>query len=191
LGYYAGNITGFYDGLTLGAVKAFQLAQGITSDGVVGPTTYYRLGLSNNVAAPSPLGLAWPPAPAPTVTVCSVALTSTTSNLTPYGEASLVINQSQGFESLDVVGNFLPSPSSYGSSYTIYLFTLTNPSTLQVLVTQPMVRVSGPTPPTDWAGAYSPGVSTITKGIVNVYPAVSASGPMGASILRGNLQNCH
>ena len=190
LGFYSGAITGYYDGPTLAAVRAFQTSKGITVDGVVGPVTFFQLGLSNNAAAPSPLAIAWPPAPAPRVTVCSIGLTSTTSNLTPYGEASLVINQSQGFESLDVVGNYLPAPSFYGSSYNTYVFTLTDPTTLQVLVTLTMTLVSPPTAPTDWAGAYSPGVSTIKPGIVTVYPAVSTTGALGPAVLQGNLQHC-
>lgn len=192
LGFYAGRITGYYDKATMVAVTAFQGSRGITKDGVVGPSTYYQLGLANAVAAPSPLAIAWPPATPPTqVTVCSVALVSTGPDLHPCGEATLMVNQAEGFESLDVVGNYLPLPSTYGSAYTIYVFTLTDPSTSKVLVTQPMVLVSGPTAPTDWAGAYSPGVSDIRRGIVNVYPAQSPGGQLGSSVLRGTLQACH
>ncbi|MCL5116043.1 MAG: peptidoglycan-binding protein [Firmicutes bacterium] len=191
LGFYSGRITGYYDAATLAAVKAFQTAQGITSDGVVGPVTFYRIGKNNVKAAPKPLGIAWPPTapPSPSVTVCSVGLTSQTMDLHPYGEATHVINQLEGFESLDVVGNMLYPPSHYGSSYTGYVFTLTNPSTSTIVATVKMTRVSTSTNPSDWAGAYSPGVSTIPEGIVRVYP-VTSTNVKGPLVLEGNLQDC-
>jgi peptidoglycan hydrolase-like protein with peptidoglycan-binding domain len=185
LGYYSGRITGFYDAATLTAVKAFQTAQGITADGVVGPVTFYNFGLRNPNPAPQPLGIAWPAAPTPSVTVCSVGLTTTTSDLHPYGEATLVINQLEGFESLDVVGNLLPSLS--GTSYAGYVFTLTNPSTGVVVVTGTMNPL---TTDGDWAGSYSPGVSTIPAGTVTIYP-VTSGGTQGPSVVSGNLANCH
>jgi len=61
IGLYLGNIQGYYDGPTRTAVVAFQQAKKVTADGVVGPVTFYQLGLSNAVAAPLPLGISWPP----------------------------------------------------------------------------------------------------------------------------------
>lgn len=192
LGYYAGSVTGYYDSATLSAVKAFQTAQGITADGVVGPQTFYRIGLRNNLAAPGPLAVAWPPTapPTPGVTVCSVGLVSQTANLHPYGEATLVVNTSEGFESLDVVANLMVDPSTLGS-FNGYQFTLVNPSTGATIVTQPMLLVNGTTAQGDWAGTYSPGVSTIAKGVVNVLPVNTHTGVAGAAVLSGSLANCH
>ncbi len=60
LGLYSGSIQGYYDAPTLAAVKAFQASKAITADGVVGPQTFYHLGLSNPEAVPTPLTIAWP-----------------------------------------------------------------------------------------------------------------------------------
>jgi peptidoglycan hydrolase-like protein with peptidoglycan-binding domain len=188
LGYYSGNITGYYDAKTVSAVKKFQTAMGIASDGIVGPSTFYQLGLNNNVPAPVPLGVSWPPSIVPKVTACSVPLVTQSTDLHPYGVASLVINQREGFESLDVVGNFLPDPSTFGSRFTQYTFTLTDPRTGQVIVTAPMVQTPTSVSPEDWVGTFSPGVKTIVQGIVTIYP--SGSGGLGPSVLSGNLQQC-
>ncbi len=189
LGYYSGRITGYYDAATRTAVIAFQTAKGITADGVVGPVTFYRLGRSNNVPAPSPLPISWPPAPAPRVTVCSVALVST-STLHPYGEAALVINREEGFESLDVVINMVNPPSNYGS-FDAFRVTLTDPNSGVVVANSNMVRVSSSTNPADWAGTYSPGVRVIPKGLVKVYPVNVSTGLLGPLLFQGNLADCH
>ena len=60
LGLYAGPVTGYYDAASRSAVLAFQSASGIAADGVVGPQTFYHLGLRNAVPAPQPLGVPWP-----------------------------------------------------------------------------------------------------------------------------------
>ncbi|MCY0878778.1 MAG: peptidoglycan-binding protein [Firmicutes bacterium] len=190
LGYYAGRLTGYYDALTESAVVAFQRASGIRADGVVGPMTFYHLGLNNATPAPSPLSIVWPAGPSPTVSVCSVALLSQTANLHPYGVASLVINEAEGFESLDVVGNFLNPPGTFGN-FSSYAFTLTDPLSGEVLETIPMVRTSTTTNPGDWAGSFSPGVKTIPQGVVTVYPYNRTTGSLGAPVLQGSLANCH
>jgi hypothetical protein len=123
------------------------------------------------------------------VSVCSVGLASSTSSLHPYGAATLVVNQSEGFESVDVVGNMLPAPSSYGLQYNGYSFTLTNPATGAVIATEKMVIIPG-MPPNDWAGAYSPGVVSIPQGVVTVY-ASTMFGGLGPAVLSGALANCH
>jgi hypothetical protein len=170
-------------------VVAFQTASGIAADGVVGPMTFYQLGLANPVPAPSPLGLSWPIAPAPTVRVCAIGLTSQTPDLHPYGEASLVINQAEGFESLDVVGNMLNAPYTYGQ-YNGYLFTLTDPVSGRVIETIAMVQTSASINPGDWAGTFSPGVKTIPPGMVSIYPTNTATGQTGPVVLQGNLKDC-
>ena len=191
LGFYTGAINGFYNAATVAAVQAFQRAQGITADGNVGQMTYYRLGLQNPNPAPSPFPVIWPPTTPPvSVTTCGVGLTSQTSDLHPYGEATIAINRLEGFESLDVVGNNLPAPSTFGSQYGAYAFTLTNPSTGQVIASQLMTPLPGGA--NDWGGSLSVGVATIPKGLVTVYPTRtgSATGPYGTAVLRGNLTNC-
>ncbi|PSR21622.1 MAG: peptidoglycan-binding protein [Sulfobacillus acidophilus] len=190
LSYYSGRITGYYDAATKSAVMAFQTASGIAVDGIVGPSTYYQLGLANNVPAPSPLGVAWPIAPVPQVTVCSIGLASQTADLHPYGEATLVVNQLEGFESLDVVGNMLNPPYSYGQ-YNSFLFTLTDPVTGQVIENIAMVPTNKGQNPGDWAGTFSPGVKAIPAGTVSIYPVNTITGQMGPLLLQGHLKNCH
>ncbi|MDA8192416.1 MAG: peptidoglycan-binding protein [Thermaerobacter sp.] len=188
LGFFSDDITGFYREETERAVRNFQRSQAITVDGVVGPETFYRLGLQNPEAAPAPLDVAWPPAIIPElVEVCSVALTSQTSDLHPYGAACVVVNQAEGFESLDVTGNLLPNPGDLGP-YSTYFFTLTNPSTGLLVLTAPMIPL-----PTDqdWAGSYSPGVSTIVRGVVAIRPGTTGGAPLGPVVVAGNAANCH
>jgi len=182
LGLYCGPVHGLYDTATRFAVEAFQRSHDLTVDGVVGPATFHAIGRSNNLAAPLPLSVAWP-APSPQVSVCCVALTSATADLHPYGVASHVVNDREGFESLDVVGHQLPNPEA---PYDAYSFSLTDPATGQVVVTQRMSALS----PGDWAGTYSPGVKSIPKGPVRVFPS-SSGGAAGSPVLQGDLANCH
>lgn len=49
LGYYRGDLDGYYGPVTEAAVIQFQRGQGITPDGIVGPQTYDRLQLTNDV----------------------------------------------------------------------------------------------------------------------------------------------
>ena len=191
LGFYTGFFTGYYDAATIAAVRAFQASRGIGVDGEVGPITFHQLGIANPLPAPQPLGIAWPVIPTPQVSVCSIGLTSQTGDLHPYGVASLVINVAEGFESLDVVGNTLPNPSTFGSQFGAYAFQLTSSG---VVVAQfLMTALPSPISTGDWAGSYSPGVKTIPKGIVQVLPtpAGSATGPYGPVVLQGDLSQCH
>lgn len=191
LGFYTGPISGRYDTATVAAVQAFQRSQGIAVDGNVGVVTFYRLGLQNPNQAPGPFPISWPSTTPPvSVTTCTVGLVTQSADLHPYGEATIVVNELEGFESLDVVGNNLPAPSSFGSTFSAYALTLTNPSTGQVAASQLMTALPGGAD--DWGGSVSVGVATIPKGVVTVYPTVggSAGGPYGPAVLRGNLANC-
>lgn len=49
LGYYRGDLDGYYGPITEAAVIKFQRDQGITPDGIVGPQTYDRLQLTNDL----------------------------------------------------------------------------------------------------------------------------------------------
>ncbi len=189
LGYYVGNITGYYDAATRTAVLNFQAQNDIAADGVVGPQTFYHMGLVNPAAAPDPLGVAWPPAPAPNVTLCQTALLTQTPSLTPYGVATIAINQDEGFESLDVVGNLLPPPSSFGA-FNAYAFLLIDPSSGQTLAMEAMTLVSMDDNPGDWAGAYSPGVSSILPGRVSVYAYHTSTALYGSLVLQGTFSGC-
>lgn len=191
LGFYSGRITGYYDSLTVAAVRAFQANRGITVDGVVGQQTFFQMGRSNQVAAPLPLGIAWPASISVGVSTCCVGLVTQTSDLHPYGMAAIVTNEAEGFESLDVVGNMLPSPRSFGTAFAQYAFTLTTGS--GVVARGLMDRLPDSViSPSDWGGSYSPGVVSIPKGVVTIYPTHrgSRTGPYGPAVLSGDLTNC-
>lgn len=192
LGFYNGPITGYYDAATRAAVIAFQQSAGIAADGVVGQATYFALGQHNLVPAPSPMPIPPIGGVTPNVSTCCVPMTSATSDLHPYGEASHVVNLSEGFESLDVVGFMLPDPSTFGTQFDTYAFRVTN-STTGAVTTALMAQLPGlDGSPFDWAGSFSPGVHTIGVGPVQVVPTVSGSttGPFGPAVLQGNLSPC-
>jgi peptidoglycan hydrolase-like protein with peptidoglycan-binding domain len=185
LGYYGGRLTGYYDAATVAAVETFQGAAGIAVDGVVGPQTFYHLGLANPVAAPSPLGIAWPvsvppppPPPAP-VSECSVALMPTAIAASAYGGAVFVTVASGAF-SVDVVGNRLPDPSSIGPSYTQYVFTVTGSG--GVVYQSPMGQI--PTGPGYAGHVDGTGLIATPGGSTTVY-AATASGQLGPAVLTG------
>ncbi|MDA8345792.1 MAG: peptidoglycan-binding protein [Thermaerobacter sp.] len=52
---YKGPIDGYYGAATTAAVRAFQASSGIIVDGVVGPQTFYQIGLRNDIFAPIPM----------------------------------------------------------------------------------------------------------------------------------------
>lgn len=186
LGWYSGPVTGLYDAVTVQAVRAFQRSAGLNPNGVVGPDTFYQLGLMWGSPAPLPFPVAWPPQGV--VRVLAAPLTSATQDHHPYGMAAHVINVLEGFESLDVVGNFLPDPTSFGSQYGQYAFTLTGSQSRAIEAQGLMVKISTDSV-SDWAGSFSPGVKSIPPGDVAVMPtpAGSAGGPYGPVVLRGHL----
>lgn len=59
LGLYAGAIDGAFGPRTLAAVKAYQAANGLAVDGIVGPATWTAL-LAPVVRAPYPIPRCWP-----------------------------------------------------------------------------------------------------------------------------------
>lgn len=54
LGFYGGAVDGYFGTRTQQAVIAFQTSEGIVVDGVVGPVTFFHLGLNNANPAPIP-----------------------------------------------------------------------------------------------------------------------------------------
>ena len=49
-GYYSGSLDGIYGSKTVAAVKSFQRKNGLTADGVAGPATLSKMGLSSSAA---------------------------------------------------------------------------------------------------------------------------------------------
>lgn len=123
------------------------------------------------------------------VAVCASALASTNADLHPYGSAAHAINLLEGFESLNVSGNFLPPPGSLGPEFVQYVFLLIDHRTGRTIETLPMVQLPGGD---DWSGSFSPGVKTIPRGSVEVRPAPAGTDPsvLGAAVLRGDLRRC-
>ena len=52
-GYYTGNVDGINGPLTISAVKRFQKKYGLTQDGIVGPLTAAKMGISLNSSSGS------------------------------------------------------------------------------------------------------------------------------------------
>jgi peptidoglycan hydrolase-like protein with peptidoglycan-binding domain len=189
LGFYSGRVTGYYDAATRAAVVAFQRSAGIAQDGVVGPQTFWALGQRNQVPAPSPYPLP-PIGPAPEVSVCAVPLTSATSDPHPYGAAVHAVNRAAGFESVDVTGNLLPPPASFGTAFGQYAAQLSTSSGVTTIL---LVQLPGSgSGASDWAGSLSPGVQSLNVHQVTVVPtpAGSTTGPFGPVVLQGDLTPC-
>jgi peptidoglycan hydrolase-like protein with peptidoglycan-binding domain len=182
IGYQPGSHTGFYDAATMRAVEAFQTDQKIVVDGVVGPVTFYRLGLSNAVAAPSPMGVAWPEASPPvSLSECAVLLSPTTNAPTSYGLGG-VVETATGVFSIDVIGNALPAPSTFGTSYTSYAFTVDNSSGAP-LYSSAMIEV--PTEAGSWAGHVDGTNLADLSGGQMIVTAQSENGMSGPAVLTG------
>ena len=188
LGYYSGAVQGYYDAATRAAVLAFQAANGLATDGVVGQATFFKIGQHNAVAAPSPLKVAWPVVgeeepgqPQPFgYTDCATALAPL---VVPGG--SLWLRQGPGPEATIVVtGINLPSPGSFGSAYDRYWYAI------QDEVSGQMAEVAGPF--AMWQGVHQgsdvvlpfPPDATV---LVQVGDQEEASGPV---VLAGTVGSC-
>ncbi len=188
LGIYGGRITGYYDAATIAAVRTFQGFEGIAVDGVVGPVTFYHLGLHNNVPAPNPLGIAWPPSVA-AVSTCSSALSPVSSLVSVgYGSATLVTAPGPGYESLNVMIDNVADPSIFGPQFVAYTFTLRDPSTSAVVLKVAMDEISSGV--NVWAGSgFVPLATPFPQGTVGIYPS-TVTGTLGPLALSGNLASC-
>ncbi len=187
LGFYSGNFSGMYSDVR-SAIIAFQASEGITADGSVGPTTFYHLGLHNSVAAPSPLSISWPAPIPPGPNECAVVLTGTAASPSSFGVASVASLSSLSY--LNVVGNALPAPSSFGSAFGQYAFTFTKPATGQIVVSGLMFSLSSTEP--NWGGSGT-GPNITLGSLVNVYPTPTGStnpSTFGSAVLTGNMNNC-
>ncbi|MDA8346303.1 MAG: peptidoglycan-binding protein [Thermaerobacter sp.] len=191
LGYYSGRITGYYDPATIAAVKAFQTASGITADGVVGQQTCYQLGLQNAVAAPSPLGIAWPPAP-PSILPCCIVLfpTDVVLPIQPYVRGSSLHYVGARPQLLRpgvwaVVATLLPDPTTFGN-FDHYQAVLFEPGGIA------FVLDLNETPDGAWAGQMVNVISaTITANFrVQIRLANSSTSATGPTVLRGSLEDC-
>ena len=185
LSHYSSKLTGYYDGATKAAVEEFQAAQGLVIDGVVGPATYYQLGLKNPNQPPRPLSLAWPTT---TISLSSVGLSPIASAVVrSVGVASLTANSSQPRQWLNVVGDNLPSPDQFGSPYTTYAFTLSDPATGSV--SKPQVMFVVPSGHGTWAGTLEDASDRFPLGLVHIYPSNPTGSLLGSPVLEGNLLN--
>lgn len=52
-GYYSGDVDGIYGSRTTAAVKSFQKSNGLTVDGIAGPATLAKMGISSAAASQS------------------------------------------------------------------------------------------------------------------------------------------
>ncbi len=181
---YSGRIHGYYDAATIAAVRAFQSANGISPSGIVDTVTFYHIGLNNLVTAPRPLGIAWPPQ-VPSVVTCCSPLVSQIPSLETFGVAARLTNQDIGTVAMDVTGNALPAPSSFGPQYGQYAFVLTTPFN-----TFPALMV--PLSPDDWRGRLFSAVGSLPLGTVTIYPtpAAPSTGPYEPAVLSGTLVDC-
>ncbi len=125
LGFYAGFIDGYYGAATIAAVRNFQTSEGIEVDGIVGPMTFYHLGLNNKVNAPSPLKVAWPSVSPPTFSDCCIELVAKVGIQSPFssppGGSAWVRQFSDGGLAFLLITDFLPSPSTFDPSYNSYV----------------------------------------------------------------------
>ncbi len=188
LGYYSGRVHGYYDAVTRAAVIAFQSASGIATDGVVGPATFFKIGQHNPLAAPGPLGIAWPapqaePAPeplAPDYIDCATALKP---QFIPGG--SLWLRQGPGHgATIIVTGINLPNPATFGPNYDRYWYTIEQEIVRQMaLVEQGFAMWQGVHTGTDISLPFPPTSRIYVQ-------AGDHAGPTGPIVLRGTVGEC-
>lgn len=186
LGLYTGRITGYYDGATQAAVKAFQREAGISPDGVVGPSTFYHLGLRNDVAAPHPLKLAWPieevvPAPGGTsFTDCSTTLKAV---WVPGG--SVWVRQGpDGSATVAVTGVYLPAPRTFAAGYDRYWYVIEGELVRPMGLEFAALGV--------WTGIHQ-GTDVVIPFPPDARITISAGdsdGPKGPTVLTGSMADC-
>ncbi len=190
LGHYSGRVHGYYDAATRAAVIAFQTASGIAADGVVGPVTFHMIGQHNQVAAPSPLEVAWPvsgpPEPEP-IPGRGTNFIDTASPLTPtfIPGGSLWLRQGPGSGSAIVItGINLPSPSTFGSQYDRYWYTIQGEIMRQMVEVDPNFNM--------WQGVHTgTDIALPVPPTARVYVQAGdheeATGPI---VLQGAVGNC-
>ncbi|NMP22819.1 peptidoglycan-binding protein [Sulfobacillus harzensis] len=189
LGYYFGRITGYYDSATLTAVCAFQAAEGIAVDGVVGPETFYKLGRHNNHAAPTPLGVAWPVyAEIAEFTDCCFILASPDGAVSagaaePPGGTMWVRQFANGGLATVATTWELPPPETYNPCYDTWVLDfLPYPSRIMTLVNSCFGIYQH-------ARSQSYGSPLPLDAEVTIRPG-QGSVPMGPVVLRGIMANC-
>jgi peptidoglycan hydrolase-like protein with peptidoglycan-binding domain len=185
LGYYGGRVQGYYDAATRAAVIAFQTAVGIAADGVVGPATFFKIGQHNQLAAPGPLGIAWPaaqeePVPGPVFVDCASALTP---EFIPGG--SIWLRQGPDNEATVIVtGINLPSPVTFGPDYDRYWYTIQEELVRQMGLVQVGFAM--------WQGVHSgTDMSVPFPADARIWVQVGDhSGPTGPVVLSGTVGEC-
>lgn len=189
LGFYSSFIDGYYGSNTRAAVRAFQSSEGISVDGVVGPVTFYHLGLNNAHAAPTPLGISWPAA-APPVTysdccidlVAQVGASGTFS--TPPGGSVWVRQFSSGRLAFVVGTMFLPDPSVFNPSYDSYVLEFPAVPARKLTEVFDSLGVWGESRDQSYGAPISPSAT------VTIRPGVGFQ-PLGPVVLSGTFASCH
>ena len=185
LGFYGGPVQGYYDAPTQAAVTAFQRANGIAADGTVGPATFFKLGQNNLVPAPQPYTVP-PITPVSPQMDCCFPLTPTSSatalargvffthNGPVTGPGSAAVQW--------IAAALLAPPSSYGSQFTQYGFSLNSPGVFTAL-TQCTALPSGDAV---WTAAFeSAAAGPLTSAAVTIAP-LTAAGAAGPVVLSGS-----
>ena len=185
LGIYTGSINGYYDAGTIAAVRAFQTANGIGVDGVVGQVTYYTLGRHNVVVAPSPYPVP-PIVPTPSEIDCCFTLAATAQAMGLARGVFFIHNGPQSGPSSAavqwIVSALMAPPSQYGSSYTAYGYRL-GTSGSYTPMSMCTTLMSGNQV---WSDAFiSASAGPVTQATVQVAP-LKSSGQAGAVVLQGS-----
>ncbi len=185
LGIYTGHITGYYDAGTIAAVRAFQAANGIGVDGVVGQVTYYTLGRHNVVVAPSPYPVP-PIVPTPAEVDCCFTLAATPQASGLARGVFFIHNGPQSGPSSAavqwIVSALMAPPSQYGSSYTAYGYRLGTSGSYTAMSRCTTLSSGNQV----WSDAFISGsAGPVTQATVQVAP-LKSSGMAGSVVLQGS-----